>query len=157
MVNRVLILPVSRWRNWSSIIHTTLVNYSLFLGHLNTQFLLYIPQRFIKFKPFAFRFLFSSWFEHLSSIRHHTNCLDKLINSSKQPCQADIIIFISNLILQIFLLTYHASVTGDFIVKKKEEVPVLQIFIVLQRTCPGANNANVMEAIKEESQNVMRT
>lgn len=39
----------------------------------------------------------------------------------------------------------------------KKEVPVLQIFIVLQRTCPGANNANVMGEIKEESQNVMGT
>lgn len=43
-----------------------------------TQFFLYIPWGFIKFEPFAFRFLFMSWFGYLLSFRYHSKRLDKL-------------------------------------------------------------------------------
>ena len=35
---------------------------------------------------------------------------------------------------------------------KTDKVSTLQAFMVLHRTCPGANNANVMGVIKKEVQ-----
>lgn len=53
------------------------------------------------------------------------------------------------------MLTYHASVTADPIANKTDKVPALEAFILLQRTHKGANNANVIEAIKEEVQDAV--